>query len=179
MRKQIRLYLILVWSFIAITLGGCGQSVNPPSEENLQADKNAITQLYDDWAAAVESSDRLGYLAVLDEDINMIAPGASDIIGRDAYGKFLLPVFQYATYRIERLGTPQIELMGDYALVRYDYVVHITMAKGVDKITDNQAALDKLVNRAKYLDIVKRQDSGGWKVFRHMWNDAPQDMGAT
>jgi ketosteroid isomerase-like protein len=73
----------------------------------------------------------------------------------------------------------QIDLLGDYALVRYDCVVHISMAEGMDKITDNQAALDQLVNKAKYLDVLKRQDAGEWKVYRHMWNDAPQDIGET
>jgi uncharacterized protein (TIGR02246 family) len=175
------LHQLFVVVVIAMLAAGCNPSNNgalQAPEDHLQADKDAITQLYSLWQTAVENGDREGYVNVLDEQVTMIAPGAADIVGRDAYAKFLIPVFQHAEYRLE-FGEMQIDLLGDYALVRYDCVVHISMAEGVDKITDNQAALDQLVNKAKYLDVLKRQDAGEWKVYRHMWNDAPQDIGET
>ena len=42
---------------------------------------------------------------------------------------------------------------------------------GVDTITNSDAALTKMTNNSKYLDVLKRQNSGEWKVFRHMWNE--------
>ncbi len=172
------LHQLFVVVLIAMLAAGCNPSNNgalQAPEDHLQADKDAITQLYSLWQTAVENGDREGYVNVLDEQVTMIAPGAADIVGRDAYAKFLIPVFQHAEYRIETLGEIQIDLLGDYALVRYDYIVHVSMAEGVGKITDNQAALDQLVNKAKYLDVLKRQDTGEWKVYRHMWNEGPQD----
>lgn len=172
------LHQLFTVSLIAIVAAGC----KPPNdaqfqaaEEHPPADKDAIRQLYNHWKTAVESGDRAGYVNVLDEQVTMIAPGAPDIVGRDAYAEFLIPVFQHAQYRVESLGEIQIDLLGDFALARYDYIVHVSMAEGVGKITDNQAALDQLVNKAKYLDVLKRQDTGEWKVFRHMWNEGPQD----
>ena len=169
---------LFVVSVIAMVAAGCKPSNDAQfqaAEEYLQADKDAITQLYSRWKTAVESGDRADYVNVLDEQVTMIAPGAADIVGRDAYAKFLIPVFQHAQYRVESLGEIQIDLLGDFALARYDYIVHVSMAEGVGKITDNQAALNQLVNKAKYLDVLKRQDTGEWKVYRHMWNDGPQD----
>ena len=178
MKDYRALHQLFVVAVIAMFAAGCSPSNDgalQATKEHLQADKDAITELYSRWKTAVEDGDRASYVNVLDEQVTMIAPGAADIVGRDAYAKFLIPVFQHAEYRVESLGEIQIDLLGDYALARYDYIVHVSMAEGVGKITDNQAALDQLVNKAKYLDVLKRQDTGEWKVYRHMWNDGPQD----
>jgi ketosteroid isomerase-like protein len=49
------------------------------------------------------------------------------------------------------------------------------MKAGVANITDSAAALDQMVNKSKYLDVLKRQADGGWKVLSHMWNEAPSN----
>ena len=178
MKDYRALHQLFVVAVIAMVAAGCSPSndgaVQAPKED-LQADKDAITELYSRWKTAVEDGDRASYVNVLDEQVTMIPPGATDIAGRDAYAKFLIPVFQHAEYRVESLGEIQIDLLGDYALARYDYIIYVSMAEGVGKITDNDAALDQLVNKVKYLDVLKRQDSGEWKVYKHMWNKAPED----
>jgi ketosteroid isomerase-like protein len=112
---------------------------------------------------------------LLDENITMVPPGATDIVGREAYATFLIPVFENAEYKIESLGDIDIQIEGDIALARYDYIVYVSMKAGVANITDSAAALDQMVNKSKYLDVLKRQADGGWKVLRHMWNEAPSN----
>ena len=135
------------------------------------SDEQLIRELYEKWNSAVETGNRSEYLDVLDEHIRMVPPGAMDIVGRDAYAAFLVPVFENAEYEITHLGEPEIEIAGDIALVRYDYIVNVNVKAGVDKITDSPAALSKQSNNAKYFDVLRRQPNGGWKVWRHMWNE--------
>jgi ketosteroid isomerase-like protein len=138
-------------------------------------DKAAVAQLYATWLSAVEEGDRQQYVDLLDENITMVPPGAADIVGREAYAKFLIPVFDNAEYKIESLGDIDIQIEGDIALARYDYIVYVSMKAGVANITDSAAALDQMVNKSKYLDVLKRQADGGWKVLSHMWNEAPSN----
>lgn len=133
--------------------------------------KQAILDMYATWNKAVEAGDRAGYLALLHDDIRMVPQAAEDITGIDAYGKFLVPVFSNATYKVNRLTDWDIEFLSDdIAQVRYDYIIDITMIAGSDTITDSKAALSQMSNNLKYNDVVKRDSSGNWKVLRHMWN---------
>jgi ketosteroid isomerase-like protein len=138
-------------------------------------DQAAVAQLYATWLSAVEEGDRQQYVDLLDKNITMVPPGAADIVGREAYAKFLIPVFDNAEYKIEALGDIDIQIEGDIALARYDYIIYVSMKAGVANITDSAAALDQMVNKSKYLDVLKRQADGGWKVLRHMWNEAPSN----
>ena len=174
-RKKL-VYLLVALCYF--TLASCYEQENTPSKSsihNRSKDISGILQLYEKWAAAVESGDRQQYLNLLDENVALIAPGAPDIVGKENYAEFLIPVFENATYKIEQLGSFDIQLLNDFALVRYDYIVHVSIKEGVDTITNSDAALAQTINNSKYLDVLKRYDSGEWKVFRHMWNKGPKN----
>ena len=174
-RKKI-VYLLVILCFFA--LASCYKQEDIPfksSIHNRSTDISGILQLYEKWAAAVESGDRQQYLNLLDENVALIAPGAPDIVGKENYAEFLMPVFENATYKIEPLGSFDIQLLNDFALVRYDYIVHVSIKEGVDTITNSDAALTQTMNNSKYLDVLKRYGSGEWKVFRHMWNEGPKN----
>ena len=129
-------------------------------------DKKAIQELYQTWDIAVHSGDRDGYVALLDENIRMVPPGAKDVIGRDAYAEFLIPVFQYGKYEIVPRGDLEINVLGDIALTRYDYLVKVY--EGATKMQDG--ALTQESNDMKYSVVLRRQEDGTWKVLLHMWN---------
>lgn len=130
-------------------------------------DIKAIQALYKTWDTAVQSGDRDTYVALLDENVRMIPPGAKDVIGKNAYAEFLIPVFEYGKYEIVPRGDLKIELLGDIALTRYDYIVNIY--EGADSI-EQSGALNQESNDMKYFDVLRRQEDGTWKVLVHMWN---------
>ncbi len=174
-RKKI-VYFLFTLVFFALTSCDKREADSSKShDQNISKDKSDILELYGKWAAAVEEGDRQQYVDILDENVVLIAPGAGDIVGKADYATFLFPVFENATYKIEPVGSFDIELLSDFAMVRYDYIVHVTMKEGFDNITNSDAALTKMTNNSKYLDVLKRQDSGDWKVFRHMWNEGPKN----
>ena len=98
-------------------------------------------------------------------------PGAPDFRGRDTYKEFLRPVFEMASYEIDPQTGFDIEILGDVAVARYDYTVRLTM-KNPDAPVQ-EGALTDAENKSKYFDVLRRQDDGSWKVYRHTWNAAP------
>ena len=160
--------------FIATAFLSACTSNGAPVIASTSYDKDiaSITALYKTWNTAVEAGDREGYLGILDDNIRMVPPGAADIIGKQAYAQFLIPVFANAQYEIVYLNDLQIEIISpDIAVARYDYIIDVTMNSDVEKITESDAALDQASNNTKYHDVLKRQTDGSWRVLRHMWND--------
>ena len=139
-----------------------------------QNDIDAINALYTDWREAVEGGSIPGYLACLDPDIRMMAPGAPDVHGIGNYEVFLGPVFDGASYKIEQRGDINIEVIGDMAIARYDYVIRVNLFGQSDDITSD-GALTSAVNDMRYFDTLRRQADGSWKCYTHIWNDNPAD----
>lgn len=125
-----------------------------------EADVAAIRQLQADWNAAVEQGSIKGYLAVLDADVELMPTDAPAIRGRDNYGRFLQPVFKQDRYEVEVLAPSEIEVSGDIAYARYDYIIH-RFPSGSD---------EPVSSRRKFLDVLRRQEDGSWRVLKHIWN---------
>jgi len=130
-------------------------------------DKKAIQELYQTRNIAVHNGDRDGYVATLDENVRMVPPGAKDVIGRDAYAEFLIPVMQSGKYEIVPRGDLEINVLGDIALTRYDYLVKVY--EGATKMQDGAQGQES--TDMKYCDVLRRQEDGTWKILMHMWNE--------
>jgi ketosteroid isomerase-like protein len=135
-----------------------------------ESDVEAIDGLYAGWRAAVESADIPGYVAVLHEDVRLLPPGAAPIVGAANYAQFLEPVFAAADYRIEVLRSPVIEVFGDVALAEYEYVIHLAL-KNAEVGVQQPGALTAERTSARYIDVLRRNASGRWAVYRHAWQD--------
>ena len=132
----------------------------------------AITQLYSDWRRAVTNADIPGYVRVLHDDVILMPPGAEDIVGARHYEKFLGPVFESATYAIEVISPPAVEVLGDVAVARYEYVIHLKLKNSDQGITE-PGALTASRSAARYFDVLRRKPDGSWGVWRHTWNASP------
>ena len=170
---------ILVTLIAALTAGCAAPAQTPaaaaeptPAAVDTDLDVDRITALYADWREAVQTADIPRYVAVLDPEVRLIPPGAEDIVGAGGYGAFLEPVFRDADYEIEVVQPPQVEVLGDYALARYVYTIEISL-KNPDQGIQQPGALTAARNHMKYFDVLRRQDDGGWRVWRHTWNAAP------
>ena len=126
-----------------------------------------ISDLYGRWDDAVQSSSIEGYIDVLDQRVRLILPGAPDVEGRDNYAAFLQNVLPVAAYRLELLGEIDIDVVGDIALVEYHKKIEMTLTSS-QTITE-PGALSSDVSVNKYIDVLRRQEDGGWKVYRHAW----------
>ena len=123
-------------------------------------DIEAIRQLQADWNRAVEAGNIDGYVAVLDPDIELLPTDAEPIVGAAAYREFLGPVFEADTFSIDVVAPAEIDVTGDIAWARYDYVIHRTPKDSGETFSA----------RRKFLDVLRRRPDGAWGVYKHIWN---------
>ena len=147
-------------------LEGFFSNVNATHHER-NTDLIKIEELYKNWNSAVEASNIDGYIASLDKNITLLPPGGPILNGKENYKKFLGPVFESATYRLEEKGS-NIEIVGDLAIVRKRTIVYLTFKEGVEKVSSG-GALQENVTDSNYFDILRRQDDGSWKCLVHSW----------
>lgn len=165
----------LLTSLRLIAIGaviGSGCAIQPASVGSTRdgADEvAAIEQLYADYRVAVETGSIPGYLAVLHPQVRLLPPGAEAIEGAQRYASFLEPVFAGATYRIEVVSLPQIQVMGDVAVAEYDYIIHLTL-KDAQQGIEQAGALTQQRTRSRYFDVLRKQTDGRWAIWRHTWN---------
>ena len=133
------------------------------------SDHEEILALYQGWIRAVEGSDIDGYVGGLHPDVSLRPPGVPGLDGRNNYREFLGPVFETARYEIT-IDTPHsISMMGDAAVVEYDY----TIRRIVDVSADSdlpEGALEGESTTSHYIDLVAKDDSGAWKIRLHSWS---------
>ena len=137
-----------------------------------ESETAAIRKLYADYRRAVESGDIAGYVRVLHPDVRLLPPGAEAIVGAENYGRFLAPVLGSATYRIEIVREPAIEVLGDVAYAEYDYVIHLTL-KNPERGISEPGALTASRTSARYLDVLRKSADGRWSIWRHAWQNKP------
>ena len=135
-------------------------------------DHDEILALYQGWIRAVESSNIDGYVNGLHPDVSLRPPGVPGLDGRANYREFLGPVFETARYEIT-IDTPHaITMMGDAAVVEYDYtILRIVDASAAADLP--AGALDGASTTSHYIDVVAKDGSGAWIIRLHSWSVTP------
>ncbi len=130
------------------------------------ADVAAVRQLYRDWPRSVEASDAARYVSFLDDSITLLIPGVAAVHGIAAYRAALTPLFQSATYRVSLTPPKLLEVTGSWAFAHYEGQI-TTLPRAGGEVS---------IARNRYVDILRRQPDGTWRVFLHSWqNDVPSD----
>ena len=131
-------------------------------------DAQAIDKLYAEWRNAVEAADIERYVSVLHDDVRLLPPGADPIVSAAAYGAFLVPVFESATYKIIVDQAPQIDIVGNVAVAEYVYTIDLKL-KNPDQGVSEPGALTASRTQSRYFDVLLKNDAGQWRVWRHSW----------
>ena len=137
-----------------------------------ETDHDEILALYQGWIRAVESSNIDGYVNGLHPHVSLRPPGVPGLDGRANYREFLGPVFETARYEIT-IDTPHaITMMGDAAVVEYDYTI-LRIADASAAADLPAGALDGASTTSHYIDVVAKDSSGAWKIRLHSWSVTP------
>lgn len=134
-----------------------------------QTDRDEILALYQGWIAAVEGSDIDGYVGGLHPEVSLRPPGVPGLDGRENYRVFLGPVFDTARYEITVDVPHSITMMGDAAVVEYDYTIRRIVHASSDADLP-EGALEGDSTTSHYIDVVAKDDSGAWKIRLHSWS---------
>lgn len=158
--SHIKNVLLVITTLVAVVL--------PPVSFS-GTDHDEILALYQGWIRAVEGSDIDGYVGGLHPDVSLRPPGVPGLDGRENYREFLGPVFQTARYEITVDVPHMITMMGDAAVVEYDYTIRRVVDTSVQADLP-EGALEGEATTSHYIDIVAKDDTGAWKIRLHSWS---------
>ena len=133
------------------------------------SDHEEILALYQGWIRAVEGSDIDGYVGGLHPDVSLRPPGVPGLDGRYNYREFLGPVFETARYEITIDSPHSITMMGDAAVVEYDYTIRRIVHADAEADLP-EGALEGESTTSHYIDVVAKDGSGAWKIRLHSWS---------
>jgi ketosteroid isomerase-like protein len=122
--------------------------------------KRAIIAQLDTFAALAGAEDNDTYLEAFADDATLLPPDRPAIEGKSAARAFYADAFrEIGTMRVV-YDDPIVDIDGALAVRRYTATAHVTY-KGAGKV---------VATRTKYLDVLKKEPSGAWKIVVHMWS---------
>lgn len=143
-----------------ILVGACGGA---PARPDRAADSAAIDAIYREAEAAVAAGNVDRYLAILDDSVAILGPGMPAARGRAAVREMLTGMFSSATYAAH-LNPPRLIVADSLAVAAYSGTF----------VSRPRAGGDSVVTRARYVDALRRQPVGGWRLLVHSFQpDAP------
>ena len=121
--------------------------------------RRAVAGWLEGFVTRIRTDVERGVLRPMDE--GEIAVQAHFLLGaRHFLAEMLEGVFSTNTYEIVPQTPATIEVAGDWAWSRYNYVIHRTPNGSQETFSPER----------KFLDILRRQPDGSWGVYRHIWN---------
>jgi len=142
-----------------LLFGGCQAGADAPAAPDAEADKAAVREVLDSIARDFNAGDMEKMVAHYQDDVLICAPGAPDIVGKQAWLDAIAASLPADAALTLRFDTAELEIAGDLAYERGTYA--IGMAAQPD-------AQPMIVGR--HIHIFRRQADGSWKGWRLMEN---------
>jgi uncharacterized protein (TIGR02246 family) len=129
------------------------------SETGTGVDKAAIDQLRDVHVAALNAGDADGWAACFADDGVQMPPNFGTNSGKGAiegWSKGFLSLFACQF----KLTVDEVQVAEGWAFERGRYDITLSPRSGGGSMEDN----------GKYITIYQKQQDGGWKIARDIWN---------
>ena len=144
------LILLLLFSF------SCMQE----EKVDVEADIAAINELYDQYCHAANTDDLDLFISCWAEDAIRLEPDHTSIFGKENIRAFFKTLYDQFKLNIVIYGDTEIQVCKDMAFGRGTATLSLTPKEGGPTTHFD----------AKWLDILKRQADGSWKIYRDMVN---------
>jgi ketosteroid isomerase-like protein len=102
------------------------------------------------------------YMFYFDENAVIFPPGQAIIQGKDSITKF------YSIF--EELFVPSFKAVYSERSFEIDDSVAVRRYNGFAEIFFKDSS-DTLISNNKYVDVLKKQKDGSWKIVWHIWNE--------
>jgi len=118
------------------------------------ADVAQVYELWNEYAAVLNDGDMERWLALwIDEGIQM-APGAPHRVGKERIRREMQPLFDQYNISNMIIHTEEVRILGDQAYSHGTYTFELTPREGGETRSYS----------GKFLDILKKQADGAWKI---------------
>jgi len=124
------------------------------------ADSDAVKATFTDWVRAAEAADAQRYGRFITEDFVFLGPGGLPVEGRESVVQWLGTWFADWQFSFPAWTDADVMVGGDLAIHRYS---------GVATLTPRAGGAPTHADR-KYMDVMRREANGQWRVARHMFN---------
>ena len=146
--------------FLFTVLLSCTQQIK---KADIEADINAINEVYDKYCERVSANEFELFLNLWADDLRRMEPDLLTIIGKEDWRQRVRELWDQADFKMVRLGETEIQVCGDQAFARGAVTLSSTPKEG--GTTTN---ID-----IKFLDILKKQPDGTWKIYIDCFNPNP------
>lgn len=148
--STIILALALAMLFLTI---GC-------QKQDTEADISAINELYNQYCSYANAGELDNFISLwMDNGIRM-EPDRPSIIGKENIRKYFEIPFELFSTNVSIYGDTEIQVNNDMAFGRGTYTLSLTPKDGGPTTTID----------GKWIDILKRQADGSWKIYIDMVN---------
>lgn len=158
LRTAIKILIVL------LTISSCSntQESKESNEEQQMIDIQALNTQLDEIELLCKNLVTNDYMSFFHEEAIIFPPGQSPIKGIEAIREF------YSVF--EKVFVPSFDLVYSERYFEVEDSLAIRRYNGYAKIfyKDNS---DTLISNNKYVDMVKKQPDGSWKIIWHMWNE--------
>ena len=157
MKKLKSNYPVALLLLLLFTAFSCTKQEKKPSVET---DIAAINELYNQYCIQANAGDLDNFLSLWEDNAIRMDPDKPSFIGKENIRKFFEPSFELFSVNVAVYGDTEIQISGDMAFSRGTYTLSLTPKEGGPKTTFD----------GKWLDILKRQIYGSWKIYIDMIN---------
>ena len=140
--------------FVTLFAVDCQLAAAPPTQAE---DMAAIKSLFARHSAALTAGDAAAVVALFTDNAVMMPPERGAMTGKEAIRWGLRIAFGLFSAKITGESL-EVEVAGDLAFARRIYTMMLTAKTGGEQ-------LDAVAN---WLDVLKRQPDGSWKVYLEM-----------
>lgn len=121
-----------------------------------------------DWRNAVNAGDIDRILQIADQDLEMMPPGQSALVGSEAH-EFLRGFVGQFKADLKPFTKEEVIVCGDWAFQRYSYDLILTPKTGGDPITE----------RGDGIHMFRRDAAGSWRLAKDIFTSlSPAPAGA-
>ncbi len=139
---------------VALACSPAGEQVSMSS-----GDVEAINQLREREAAALNAGALEDLPTVYADDVVMMPPNEPAVMGQEASQAWLAGFLETFAANVEYTGS-DVTFAGDLAIERYAGTVMLTPRAGGESVTET----------IKGIHIYERQADGSWRIVQDIWN---------
>ncbi len=158
MNKMLLIIAVLV-------LSACSGRGNPQQAE-VSAGKEALGQMNRDFAAAPNAKDAKAAAALYTEDAVLIPPGEPLVRGRAAIEEYWKGAIEAGGVRDVSVETIDASSSGSLGYETGNYV-----------LTANGPNGEAIIDKGRYVELLRRGADGKWYSTHGIWNPAPATPG--
>jgi uncharacterized protein (TIGR02246 family) len=123
-------------------------------ERNMASDVAQVHELWNAYVADCHSGDFEHWMSLWVDDAIQYAPGTPPRVGKEQIRAAWQPAFDMFIVSNMVIDTGEIRILGDYAYSHATYTFDMTPKEGGETSSFS----------GKYLDILKKQADGSWKM---------------